>query len=152
MTTARPRLDPRKLVRELGAFGVVGGVCFVLELALFQLFYAVVGLGAVTAKLIATLAAMTAAYLGHRYWSFAHRARLGVTREYVTFAVINGVTLGIGLGIVALVRHGLQQEHSLVLQVANIASIGIGTVVRYLGYKRWVFPKKIDPAPVTPVY
>ena len=38
----------RLLVRELSAFGVVGAVCFVLDLGLFQLLYVHTGLGAVT--------------------------------------------------------------------------------------------------------
>jgi putative flippase GtrA len=144
-----PRRGPRSLIGELSAFGVVGGVCFVLDLALFQVLYAVVGTGAVTAKLIATLTSMTAAYLGHRHWSFAHRARRGVTREYVTFAAINAVTLGLGLAVVAFVRYPLGQEHSVVLQVANVASIGLGTVIRYLSYRRWVFPAQHQAAPAS---
>jgi putative flippase GtrA len=115
-------------------------VCFLLDVALFHLLYAQVGLGAVTAKLLATVVSMTAAYLGHRYWSFAHRARPGLRREYARFAAINTTTLLMGLGIVAFVRYGLDQQSALVLQAANIGSIVLGTLVRYLSYRRWVFP------------
>jgi putative flippase GtrA len=83
---------------------------------------------------------MTLAYLGHRYWSFSHRARTGVKREYLLFAVINGATLLLGLGIVAFVRYPLGQESALVLQIANVFSTILGTVIRYLSYRRWVFP------------
>jgi putative flippase GtrA len=130
----------RSLARELSAFSVVGLSCFFLDVVLFQVLYASVGFDAVTAKLVATLVSMTVAYAGHRYWSFSARARTGVRREYVRFALINGVTLLMGLAIVGFVRHPLQQESALVLQLANVASIAIGTVVRYLGYRRWVFP------------
>jgi putative flippase GtrA len=130
----------RLLVKELSAFGVVGMLCFFLDVALFQYLCAHVGLGAVTSKLVSTLVSMTAAYIGHRYWSFSHRARTGVRREYLLFALINGVTLLLGLAIVAFVRYPLHQEHPLVLQAANIASIVLGTAVRYLSYRRWVFP------------
>ena len=41
---------------------------------------------------------------------------------------------------VAFVRHGLDQTSALVLQIANVGSIALGTVVRYVGYRRWVFP------------
>jgi putative flippase GtrA len=139
----------RLLARELSAFGIVGMFCFLLDIGLFQLLYASVGVDAVTAKLIATLVGMTVAYVGHRYWSFSTRARTGVRREYVRFALINGLTLLLGLAIVGFVRHGLQQESTLVLQLANIASIAIGTVIRYLSYKRWVFPA--HPVPVVDV-
>ncbi|MBB3084787.1 GtrA family protein [Geodermatophilus sabuli] len=137
---SRVRPAWRLLLKELGAFGVVGAVCFVIDLGLFQLLYTSAGLGAVTAKLVSTLVSMTAAFLGHRFWSFSHRARTGLRREYPLFAVVNGVTLGLGLAIVAFVRYPLGQEHALVLQAANVVSIGIGSVVRYLAYRRWVFP------------
>ncbi|NEK96049.1 GtrA family protein [Modestobacter muralis] len=150
--TNRLRSTSRLLLKELGAFGVVGAVCFVLQIACFQLLYAHLGVGAVRSNLIATVISMTAAYVGHRYWSFSHRARSSVRREYVLFAAINGVTLLLGLAVVALVRYPLGQDSALVLQIANIASIVLGTVIRYLGYRRWVFTAPAAPAaPVAPV-
>lgn len=130
----------RLLVKELGAFGVVGALAFVVDVGLFQVFYDVVGLGAVTSKLTATLVSMTVAYVGHRYWSFSHRSRPGVGREYLRFVLINGATLLLGIAVVAFVRYGLGQESTLVLQVANVSSIVVGTLIRYLSYRRWVFP------------
>ena len=78
-------------------------------------------MGAVTSKLIATVVSMTVAYVGHRYWSFSHRARTGLRREYLLFAVVNGATLLLGLGDRRLRPLPLGQESALVLQVANIA-------------------------------
>jgi putative flippase GtrA len=134
-------------VKELSAFGVVGAVCFVIQVGCFQLLYADLGVGAVTSNLVATVISMTAAYFAHRYWSFSHRARSGLAREYVLFAAINGLTLVLGLGVVALVRYPLGQDGSLVLQLANVGSIVLGTVVRYLGYRRWVFRAHEDRDP-----
>ena len=136
----QPALTMRRLVKELSAFGVVGGVCFLIDVGLFQLLYAQVGLGAVTSKFLATTVSMTAAYVGHRYWSFSHRARPGLRQEYARFLAINVVTLLMGLAVVAGVRYGLDQEGALVLQIANVASIVLGTLIRYLSYRRWVFP------------
>ena len=130
----------RVLGREISAFGVVGATCFVLDLALFQLLYVHVGAGAVTSKLVATLVTTALAFLGHRYWSFSRRARTGLSGESLRFAVGNGITLGLGLAVVAFVRYPLGQTDAAVLQVANVASIAVGTVVRYLSYRHWVFP------------
>jgi putative flippase GtrA len=130
----------RMLLKELSAFGVVGAAAFVIDITLFQLLYAHVGLGAVTAKCLATLVSMTVAYFAHRYWSFSHRARTGLRREYLLFVVVNGLTLLLNVGAVAFVRYPLGQESALVLQVANLAGIALGTVIRYLSYRRWVFP------------
>jgi putative flippase GtrA len=143
----RLRTSRRLLLKELSAFGTVGAACFLIEIGLFQLLYAVVGAGAVTSKLLATLVSMTVAFFAHRYWSFSHRDQLGMRRQYLVFMVINGVTLVLGLAIVALVRYPLGQEGALVLQVANVGSIVLGSVVRYLSYRRWVFPAQAVPGP-----
>jgi putative flippase GtrA len=129
----------RLLVKELSAFGVVGGACFVLDIGLFQLCYAHLGIGAVTSKLLSTLVSLTVAFVAHRYWSFSHRAHSGVRRQYVVFSLINGATLLLSLAVVAVVRYPLGQDGALVLQAANVASIALGTVIRFLGYRRWVF-------------
>ena len=136
----------RLLAKELGAFGVVGVVCFFIQVGCFQLLYAHLDVGAVTSNLVATVVSMTAAYFGHRYWSFSHRERSSLGREYLLFAVINGVTLLLGIAVVAFVRYPLGQDSALVLQVANVGSIVLGTVIRYQSYRRWVFTAPADPA------
>jgi putative flippase GtrA len=124
----------------MSAFGVVGVTCFLLDVGLFQLCYDVLGMGAVTAKLLSTLISTTVAYLAHRHWSFSHRARTGVRREYVLFTVINGAALLLGMAVVAVVRYPLGQDSAAVLQTANVTAIVLSTVLRYLAYRRWVFP------------
>jgi putative flippase GtrA len=78
-----------------------------------------------------------------------------VRREYVVFALVNAVTLVMSLGVVAFVRYGLGHDGSLELQVANVATIALGTVIRFLSYRRWVFPAAVPntprPADVTAV-
>lgn len=144
----RIRLSRRVLVKELGAFGVVGAACFVLDLVVFQALYAHAGWGAVSAKLVSTIVSMTAAYFGHRYWSFSHRARIGIKREYAVFFVVNGLTLLMGLAIVAVVRYPLHQDGALVLQVANVASTVVGTLVRFVCYRTWVFVRHDAPVAI----
>lgn len=131
----------RTLVREVSAFSVVGGVCLAIDLGVFQLLYAHLGIGAVTARLASAAVSTTVAYLGHRHWSFAHRSRPGVRREYPTFVAVNVVTVTLGLALIALVRYPLGQESALVLQATNVVSIALGTLLRFLCYRRWVFPR-----------
>src|SRR4051794_33346243 len=133
----------RLLAKEVSAFGVVGAACFVLDIGLFQLLYVHLGVDAVVSKLCSTVVAVTAAYFGNRHWSFSHRARTGLRREYGLFIAINGVTLVVGLFVVWLVRYPFGQDGALVLQIANVGSIALGTVLRFLSYRRWVF---LDPA------
>jgi putative flippase GtrA len=139
-------VTPRLLLKELGAFGVVGGLAFLVDVGLFQLFYSN-GVGAITAKALSTLVSMTVAYIGNRYWSFSHRSRSSVRREFLLFAVINGFTGLLNIGIVALARYGLHQDSTVVLQAANVFGIGVGTVIRYASYRTWVFPAEPVEAP-----
>jgi putative flippase GtrA len=144
----RLRRSRRLVIKELSAFGVVGAVCLGLDLALFQALYAHVGLGAVTSKLTSTVISMTVAYFAHRHWSFSHRARTGLKREYSLFFFVNGLTLLLSLAIVAAVRYPLGQDGALALQVANVASIAIGTLIRFASYRTWVFVSANAPAAI----
>jgi putative flippase GtrA len=134
----------RVLAKELSAFSVVGMSAFVVDLVAFQLLYAEVGLGAVTAKLGASVVSTTVAFVGHRFWSFSHRTHTQLHRDYVRFAIVNVGTLILSLGVVALVRYPLGQEDALVLQAANVVSIALGTAIRFTAYRYWVFPARTD--------
>ena len=131
----------RTLLREVSAFSVVGVVCLVVDLGVFQLLYAVLGVGAVPARLGSAAVSTTLAYVAHRHWSFAHRSRPGVRREYPVFVAVNAATVALGLALVAVVHHGLGQDSALLLQATNLVSIGLGTLVRFASYRRWVFPR-----------
>ncbi|SEO37899.1 Putative flippase GtrA (transmembrane translocase of bactoprenol-linked glucose) [Trujillonella endophytica] len=133
----------RRIVRELSGFGLVGGCCFVLDLVLFQLLYARLGVDAVAAKALTTLTTTTVAFAGHRLITYRGRSRARPGRGYLLFAAVNGATLLLGLAIIGFVRHGLGQEDALVLQAANLASIAAGTAVRFVVYRRWVFPETV---------
>ncbi|MGI8625050.1 MAG: GtrA family protein [Geodermatophilaceae bacterium] len=135
----------RTLAKEISAFGVVGAINVLVDLAVFQLAYVAWGFGPIGAKLVSTLVSTTSAYVMHRQWSFSHRARTGLRREYPAFALINGLTLLLSLGVVGLVHHGFGVDDAVLLQVANLASIGLGTIIRFLAYKRWVFPPAAPP-------
>ncbi|MDQ3504725.1 MAG: GtrA family protein [Actinomycetota bacterium] len=130
----------RILLKELSAFGVVGAVNFALDVTIFQLMYAVVETDALVSKIVSTSITTTTAYFMHRHWSFSHRARTGLRREYPIFFLVNALTLALSLAMIGVVRYPLGQTDALILQLTNIASIAIGTVIRFTAYKRWVFP------------
>ncbi|MGY2129950.1 GtrA family protein [Blastococcus sp. SYSU DS0617] len=138
----------RRRLKELSAFGIVGGIAFVVDIGLFQLLYGHLDVGAVTSKTLATLVSMCVAFLGHRNWAFAHRDKTTIRRSFALFALINAGTLVLGAAIIWFVRYPLDQESLLIIQAANIASIGLNSVLRYLAYRRWVFPAVIPPAAV----
>ena len=71
----------RLLAFELGKFGVVGVLAFVVTDAGTNLLHFRAGLGPLNANVIATVAAMAVSYAGNRYWTFRNRQHGGVRRR-----------------------------------------------------------------------
>jgi putative flippase GtrA len=128
------------LRKELSAFGVVGVVNLFLDIGLFNALHFGIGIGPLTSKVISTAVATSSAYFMNRHWSFSHRARTGLAREYSLFFVLNGVALVMGLIVLGATRYGLGLTDKVSINAANLVAIGIGTVFRFWSYKRWVFP------------
>ncbi len=137
---AEIRATWRILLKELSAYGVVGLINLGIDVAIFNLLHFTLGVGPLTSKVGATCVSVTTAYFMHRHWSFSHRARTGVRREYPLFFLINGIALAMGLLVIALVRYGFDRDDVFALNVANLVGIAIGTAFRFWCYKRWVFP------------
>jgi putative flippase GtrA len=141
----RPMLDRfstpwHVLLKEISAFGVVGVINLVVDVGLFNLLHFRIGLGPTTSNVISTGVATTISYFANRHWSFSHRARTGLRREYTLFIVINLVALGISSFVVAFTYYVVSASSPVALNIAKIIGIGIGTVFRFWSYKRWVFP------------
>src|SRR2546427_1380608 len=116
------------LLKELSAFGVVGAVNLVVDIGLFNALHFGAGIGPLTSKVISTSVATTSAYFMNRHWSFSHRARTALAREYTLFFLLNGVALAMGLVVLALTRYGFGLTDKFSLNVANLIGIGIGTI------------------------
>jgi putative flippase GtrA len=136
----------RVLVKELSAFGVVGLINLFVDIGLFNALHFGAGIGPLTAKVISTSISTTSAYFLNRHWSFSHRARIGLAREYTLFFVLNAVALAMGLVVIGLTRYGFDLTDKVSLNVANLVGIGFGTIFRFWSYKRWVFPPHVSAA------
>ncbi|MCW2526128.1 MAG: conserved rane protein of unknown function [Pseudonocardiales bacterium] len=135
----------RLIVKEVAAFGLVGAVSFVIDFGLFNLFLHQ-GSGPIVSKVISTAVATTFAYFGNRFWSFSHRARTSLGREAAYFFLINLVTLVLSIAVLAFFAYPLHYKFDkFVMNVVNLATIALGTVVRFDAYKRFVFlhPDKV---------
>jgi putative flippase GtrA len=127
----------RILFKELSAFGLVGLVSLVIDLGIFAWLSPD---GALKAKCVSTIVATTFAYFGNRYLSFSHRARSGIGRETSFFFGINLIVLVISELIIALFVYPLHFAHdSMTVFMVNFGTIGLGTIVRFWAYKRFVF-------------
>jgi putative flippase GtrA len=140
---ARLRASWRILLKEVAAFGLVGAVGFAIDIGLFNLFF---DDGQIVAKCISTTAAVIVTYVGNRYFSFSHRARTGIGRETSIFFGINVIALIFSLIVIAIFEYPLGfKHHLLVMNLVNLATIGVGTLFRFWSYKRFVFlhPDKV---------
>lgn len=127
----------RILVKEIAAFGMVGAVGFVIDLALFNFFF---DDGQIVAKSISTTVATAVTYVGNRNLSFSHRARSKLGREAGYFFLINLLALLVALIIIGIFSYPLHfKHHVLVMNVVNLFTIGLGTIFRFWAYKRFVF-------------
>jgi putative flippase GtrA len=134
------------LVHELAKFGIVGVLCYAVDFGLYNICHVAIGLGPITSKIISTVVAATCAYFGNRHWSFRHRARSGVRREYTLFIVLNTVGLAIALACLAFGYYALDQRSALASNIwGNLIGTGLGTVFRFWAYKKWVFLHPEDP-------
>lgn len=139
-----------RLAREIAKFGVVGLVAFVVDVGVFNL----LRLGApgalggmldekpLTAKTVSTIVATTVAYFGNRHWTFRHRGRSSLRREYVLFFALNGVGLLIALTCLGVSHYLLGFTSPLADNIsANVVGLGLGTLFRFWSYRRFVFPE-----------
>jgi putative flippase GtrA len=143
----------RGLLREIGKFGVVGAGCYALDIALFNLML-LTGVEPITAKIISTVISTTAAFVGHRYWTWRDRERSGLPREYGLFFGINLVGLGIGLACLWFTHYvlgGIWPFFTTALAdnlSANLVGVGLATLFRFWAYRRYVFRAPAGPASV----
>lgn len=141
------------LVRELMKFGVVGGLAFVVDVGVFNLIHvATDGDKPLTAKTVSVVLATTVAYFGNRHWTFRHRGRSGLRREYLLFFLLNGVGLLIALACLAVSHYVLGFTGRVADNIAaNVVGLALGTLFRFWSYRRWVFPAVLPEAAAGPI-
>lgn len=129
---------------ELLRFGSVGAAAFVVDVGLFNLLrFGPGGLlrdQPLRAKVLSVAVATVVAWLGNRYWTFAGRRTSAPTREFLSFAMINVIGMGIAVGCLAVSHYALGLTSPLADNIAaNVVGLGLGTIFRYLAYRRLVF-------------
>lgn len=134
----------RAILHELAKFGVIGMIAFVIDVGLFNLL--LFGGGPftdkpLTAKIVSVAVATTFAYFGNRFWTFRHRGRTNMGREYLLFFLLNGVAMLIAVGCLAFSHYVLKLDSPLADNIsANVVGLVLGTLFRFWSYRKWVFP------------
>ncbi len=138
-----PRRSLRDRALELVRFGSVGTVAFVVDLGTYNLlrFGPVDALDGkpLTARIIAVVLATLVSWLGSRHWTFAGQSKHRGGRELLLFSAINVVGIGFTVGTLWFSHYVLGHSGPFSDNVANVIGIVLGTVVRYVGYKMFVF-------------
>jgi putative flippase GtrA len=148
--TARLLERFQHLKYELGKFGVVGGLAFMLDAAINWTLLSN-DVNENKAKIIAAIVSASAAFIGNRFWTWRHRERSGLAREYLLYFFFNAA----GLGITLIV---LNFSHTVLGSIwpifttdladflaGQFVGTAFATVFRFWAYRRFVF---LAPAPV----
>jgi putative flippase GtrA len=147
MNVRRLSREIEQLVAELVKFGTVGGLAAIVDVALSNLLRFGVGLGPLTAKTLAVTVAATLTFLGNRFWTWRHRARQHLAKEYVLYFGLNAVGLLVALVPVGVTHYLLRLDGPVAYNIsANVVGLGLGSLFRFWAYRRWVF-LPTEPAP-----
>src|SRR3954462_8568832 len=134
------------LFRQLLAFALVGGVGFVLDIAVFNALRLTVlapeahGAGPILAKTISPAVAIAANWVGNRYWTFGPHRRSDSAREGMEFLAVSLLGMGVGLGCLWISHYMLGFTSLLADNVSsNVVGLILGSIVRFALYRHWVF-------------
>jgi len=140
----------RHVIHEIAKFGVVGAVAYAVTVAISnELRFGPPRLGPITSLGLAMIVAATGSYFANRHWTWKHRERSGLRREYTMFIALSVVGLAITEVPVGFSEYVLGLHSPLAYNIAgNLIGTGLGTIWRFWAFKRWVF---LEPEPLRSV-
>lgn len=139
----------RKLSHEALRFGVVGGIGFIIDVAVFNLVRYAGDPGwlehkPLTAKAISVGVATIFTYLGNRHWTWRDRARTGARREVTLFFILNGIGMLIAILCLAVSHYLLDLRSAFADNIsANIVGLFLGMLFRFWSYRTFVFKPRV---------
>jgi putative flippase GtrA len=136
----------RGLLVQLAQFGLVGAAGFLIDVTVFNtlrltvLSPEVIHTGPLLAKVISTVLAIAANWLGNRYWTFRGNRQDSTVREGIEFFAVSLVGMAIGLGCLWVSHYVLGFTSVLADNIsANVVGLALGAVFRFALYRYWVF-------------
>jgi putative flippase GtrA len=144
--SSAPRGRLNGLLVQLAQFGLVGAAGFSIDLTVFNalrltvLAPEVMHTGPLLAKVISTVLAIAANWLGNRYWTFRGNRQESTAREGIEFFAVSLVGMGIGLACLWVSHYVLGFTSVLADNIAaNVVGLALGAVFRFTLYRYWVF-------------
>jgi putative flippase GtrA len=141
---------------QLAKFGMVGLVGFAVDITVFNLLRVTifapdaVESGPIWAKVVSTILAILANWVGNRYWTFSRDRQSRTLREGLEFFAVSLVGMGIGLACLWVSHYVLGYTSVLADNISsNVVGLLLGAVFRFVLYRYWVFsPSRRDAAAV----
>lgn len=138
----------RSHTKELSKFGTVGVAGVVVDFGVFNLLVAGHthdSTRVVIAKIVAGAVAVIFAWLSHRWWTFKDFRALHPGKELAMFVVVNAVAVAIQAVVVWIGTEIMGLTTPVAINVvAYGVGLPLGTIARYIGYKKLVFTGRRD--------
>lgn len=132
---------PISAVPPVVLFAFVGCVGFVVDAAVFSLFFELIGLPVFTARMIAFVCAATTTWAGNRVLTFKHRARVSRLTQWKKFMLAACFSALPNLLVFKISLH-LLEGVQYAPYVALVLGVLAGMVSNYTLSSRWVFVAK----------
>jgi putative flippase GtrA len=134
------------LLHQLWKFALVGGVGFVLDVAVFNALRLTlfaperVHEGPLLAKTVSTLVAIVANWLGNRYWTFGPHRSSRSALEALEFVAVSVLGMLVGLACLWVSHYLLGFDTVLADNISsNVIGLLLGSAVRFALYRHWVY-------------
>jgi len=139
-----PEKDP--LFGQVVRFIAVGAAGLLVDVVVFNVLRLtvfsphVVSSGPLLAKVVSVTAAIGTNWIGNRNWTFRETRRTDVVREGLEFAVVSIAGSLVAVLCLAVSHYALHLTSPLADNIsANVIGLLLGTIVRFAGYRAWVF-------------
>jgi putative flippase GtrA len=134
------------LLHQLWKFALVGGVGFVLDVAVFNALRLTlftpehVHAGPLLAKTVSTVVAIIANWIGNRYWTFGPHRSTRSALEAVEFIAVSVLGMLVGLACLWVSHYMLGLDTVLADNISsNVVGLLLGSAVRFALYRHWVY-------------
>ncbi len=146
LTDRAPHMPVRSpLATRLGAFGVVGGLAFLIDLGVYNLVRLTVLDGSpIWSKVVSVAVATAFAWWGNRTLTFRATRGRPSHHEFVLFVLANVIGLLIAAACLFVSHYVLGLRSPLADNISgNVVGLVLGTLFRFYAYDRFVFRKPV---------
>ncbi|GAA4991820.1 GtrA family protein [Kineococcus glutinatus] len=137
------RLGQHHRYGEVFRFLLTGGLAYAADVVIFNVLILFTDTDHIVARVISSIVAIGIAFLGSRYYTWAHRRSEHPGREYAMFVVLSAVAAGIQVGCLWLSHDLMGLTSPLADNISsNVIGMALAMVFRFLTFRSLVFPDR----------